>query len=105
MKRPEPLEKEIQKVILDYLEARHIFCWKEHSGGLLVDGGTRYMPIGLRGKSDIFGIYKGKFLAIEVKRPSGVLTEEQQSFLDRVNREGGIAFVARNLEDVINTLI
>jgi hypothetical protein len=38
-------------------------------------------------------------LAIEVKTPSGKVTQEQQQFIDRVNKEGGIAGVARSIAD------
>lgn len=101
MKMPEPLEKDIQSSILEYLHARGIFCWKEHSSGIMIDGGQRYMPIGLKGKSDILGIYKGKFLAIEVKRPSGKISNEQLEFLTNINKYGGIGFVAYSIDDVI----
>lgn len=105
MKRPEPLEKDIQSSILDYLQARNIFCWKEHSGGIMVDGGTRYMPIGLKGKADIIGLLRGgRFLAIEVKRPSGKVSEDQQFFLNMIKDMGGLAFVARNIDDVIKQI-
>jgi penicillin-binding protein-related factor A (putative recombinase) len=102
LKRPEPLEKAIQKTILDYLHRRQIFCWKEHSSGIMVEGGQRYMPLGLKGKADILGIYQGKFLAIEVKRPSGVLSPEQELFLYNIRKHGGIAIVARDVDDLIN---
>lgn len=103
LKIQEPLEKEIQKSIMDYLEAKRVFCWKEHSGGIMIDGGDRYMPIGLKGKSDILGILSGgRFLAIEVKRPSGKVRPEQQEFIDNINSRGGLAFVARSIDDVIS---
>lgn len=103
LKVVEPLEKDIQSSIIDYLEAKKVFCWKEHSGGIPRDNGKWFMPIGLKGKSDILGIYKGKFLAIEVKRPSsGVVSPDQQYFMDRVNKEGGIAFVATSIDDLIS---
>lgn len=105
LKKPEPLEKEIQATILQYLQARKIFCWKEHSGGVPMDGGKFFMPIGLKGKADILGILPGgRFLAIEVKRRSGVLSQDQKYFLDRVSQEGGVAFVAYSLDDVIEKL-
>lgn len=97
-----PLEKDIQKAILDYLNLKGIFCWKEHSGGLPVDNGQRFIPIGLRGKSDILGIIQGgRFLAIEVKRPKGKVSVEQRLFLEKINEKGGIAFVATSVDDVI----
>lgn len=101
LKKYEPLEKDIQASILEYLHAKKIFCWKEHSGGLMIDGGKRYMPIGLKGKADILGCYRGRFLAIEVKRPSGKLSVDQYEFITQINNAGGLAFVATSIDDVI----
>jgi hypothetical protein len=56
------------------------------------------------GISDIIGIYNGKFFAIEVKRPGCKLTQAQSKFLEEVCREGGIGFVARSTDDVIEGL-
>jgi hypothetical protein len=39
-------------------------------------------------------------LAIEVKRPRGRVTPEQQQFIDMINEAGGLAFVARSVEEV-----
>jgi hypothetical protein len=47
---------------------------------------------------------RGKFLAIEVKNAKGRLSSHQEAFLNRVNEEGGIAFVARSVDDVIDNL-
>lgn len=52
------------------------------------------------GVSDIIGIYKGKFFAIEVKTKTGKLSEHQKIFLNDVKKNGGIAFVARSIDDV-----
>jgi hypothetical protein len=46
----------------------------------------------------------GRFLAIEVKRPGNKPTPEQQQFIDTINEAGGLAFVARSVEEVDNTL-
>lgn len=105
MKIYEPLEKDIQKSILDYLKARRIFCWKEHSGGIYKPDGSGYIPLGLKGKADILGIYKGKMLAVEVKRPSGRLSADQEYFLKRVRENGGIAIVAHSIDDVEKVLL
>lgn len=57
------------------------------------------------GSSDLIGWTKtGKFLAIEVKTPKGRVSQDQQNFIDVVNKAGGIAFVARHPDDVINFL-
>jgi len=78
-----------------------VFCWKEHSGGIYKPDGTGYIPLGLKGKADILGVYKGRFLAIEVKRPSGKLSVDQYEFITAINNAGGLAFVATSIDDVI----
>lgn len=99
------MEKDIQGAILEYLHARRVYCWKEHSAGIPMDNGKRFMPIGLKGKADILGIIKGgRFLAIEVKRPSGRTSPAQEEFLRNVNENGGLGFVAKSVDDVIEKL-
>lgn len=56
--------------------------------------------MGEKGVSDIIGCHNGRFLAIEIKTEKGRVTPHQQRFLDRVNEAGGVAFVARSIEDV-----
>jgi hypothetical protein len=45
-------------------------------------------------------LVKGRavFLAVEVKAGTDSLSKEQTAFLDQVNHDGGIAFVASSLE-------
>jgi len=63
----------------------------------------RYIPSHTRGVSDIIGCIpkQGRYLAIEVKRPGGKLTPEQQQFIDIINAVGGLAFVAHLVDEVI----
>jgi penicillin-binding protein-related factor A (putative recombinase) len=56
------------------------------------------------GVPDIIGCHNGRLIGIEVKAPRGIVSPAQQAFLDRITAAGGIAFVARSLEDVINGL-
>ena len=52
------------------------------------------------GFSDLFGISnKGQFFAIEVKAPRGIVSDHQQHFLDFISAKGGLAGVARSVED------
>jgi hypothetical protein len=44
------------------------------------------------------------FLAIETKTKRGVVSNEQQSFIDAVNEAGGKAFVARGVEEAVRKL-
>lgn len=86
-------EKEITAQIRHYLKLKGIFHWKNWAGL----GSSR-------GVADILGSYQGKLLAIEVKTARGRISDDQQAFIDRVNQEGGLAFVARSLDDVMKRI-
>ena len=65
----------------------------------------RFVRYAFVGCSDILGQLKnGQFLAIEVKSEVGKLTEKQREFINKVNTNGGVAFVARSIEDVEENL-
>jgi hypothetical protein len=49
---------------------------------------------------DMVGSRVALFLAVEVKTEKGVISTEQQRFVDNVNAAGGIGFIARNDLDV-----
>lgn len=95
MSTPEGL---IKRQILDYLEIRRVFHWVNQAGKI---PGRRLLKVGI---SDILGIYNGKPLAIEVKSEKGKLTDEQQQFQQEFRENGGIAFVAKSIEDVERNL-
>jgi hypothetical protein len=91
--KPKELEADVTKAIRDYLSLRGIWHYKHAQG-----------PFGRAGISDIIGMYNGRYLAIEVKTKTGRVSEHQQEFIDEVKANGGIAFVARSVDDVINGL-
>lgn len=101
-------EKDIQNQIINYLELKKIFHWRQNVGGMkyeyfdknLQKLRLRYVRFGSSGTSDILGIYKGKPFAIEVKSLKGKLNKYQKNFLTNFYDNGGIAIVARKLEDV-----
>ena len=121
-------ETQITRAILQYLGARGIAAWRVNSRVIDLPGkGGRQRPVrfgGMKGMSDIVGIVPsegptvwrqihakattiwqqtqtvGRFLAIEVKSAKGQPTPYQLAFLDLVRRHGGLAFVARSVDDV-----
>lgn len=93
MKQYTESESAITRAIRDYLKLKRIFHYKNHQG-------LGSAP----GVSDIIGIYKKRFLAIECKSSEGKLSAHQREFLNKVNEEGGIGFVARCIEDVMAVL-
>lgn len=97
-------ESVIKRHIMQYLRLKGIFAWVNVSGGIYDPARKIFRKLNgfgmMRGTSDILGVYNGKMLAIEVKNVRGVVSEEQQYFIEQVTRHGGIAFVARSIEDV-----
>ena len=86
-------EAEITKAIRHILKTCGIWHWKVHQSL----GSTPGIP-------DIVGIYRGKFIAIEVKAAKGKVSDNQVRKISEINAAGGHAFVARSVDDVINAL-
>ena len=96
-------EKDIQKVIIEYLLIKKIFHWRQNSGAFKTDAGGFYR-IGIVGAADIFILQKGIIYACEVKNEKGKQSDTQKTFQEQFEKAGGIYFIARNLEDVIKKL-
>jgi hypothetical protein len=95
MNQPALKEKEITYQIRSLLKQFGYYHWKV------------FQTLGSTpGVSDIIGVEPktGKIICIEVKTAKGQLSEFQSRFLQAVNDAGGIAFVARDLETVIEKL-
>jgi hypothetical protein len=95
-------ESTIESEILWRLYKLGIFCWKNTSGGFFDGKRMRRQvnPFAIPGTSDILAIIKGLLIAIEVKSAKGKPTPEQIKFIDNVNKNGGIAFIARSWLEV-----
>ena len=84
------LEKDIVAAILRLLrKTPSCFAWKEHGG-----------MYGTAGIPDIICCYKGRFIGLEVKQPSGHLTELQKLTIEKINAAGGIALLVNSVADV-----
>jgi hypothetical protein len=59
-----------------------------------------------KGSADLIGWCPGgRFLAVEVKKPGGLVSSEQVSFINAVNNHGGIAMVATSAEEFEETYV
>lgn len=68
----------------------------------------RYFTTGLpKGFSDLFGFRRsdGRAIFIEVKTPSGRLSEAQKNFIEQMQKSGAIAGVARSPEDALKIIM
>ena len=74
-------EQDIQRKIIKKLEARGCYV-------------VKVITANKAGVPDILACCEGKFIAIEVKRPNGVLSELQKAHLAMVDKAKGRAIVA-----------
>ena len=105
--QPEPPEAAVLKAVKRALELHPRVAWVErlNSGAgqiAFADGAkSQWMRFAWRGAPDLLGqMVDGRILCVEAKRPSGRLRPDQEAFLNTVRCQGGVAFVARSVDDV-----
>ena len=102
VKLPVMRERDVVKVILDYCSAEGIFIHRRNVGAMKID--QRYIRFAKRGSADLWGIYRGRHMECEVKRPGEVPTKEQYDWLNLCAEEGGISIWADSLDMFIQAL-
>jgi len=88
------VEQHIQTSIISFIKS---------IGGLPI----KQNQIGIYGQAgvpDIIACIKGRFVAIEVKRPGEKPTPIQEAFLESITKKGGVAFWSDNLDRVKSLL-
>ena len=81
------LESKIQSKILKNLKELGVYAHKN-------------ITTNKKGVPDIIVCFKGKYLALEVKRPGGKTTELQDYNIVKIKQSGGVAEVVYSWEDV-----
>lgn len=112
-------ESQIQSEILLALSESACVVWRvgtsrawvgkiihKHQNVVTLDNATMILTGLAVGGSDIIGIHRptGRFIAIEVKSKNGRPTKEQLNFIRIVKEAGGIAGIARSVEDALALL-
>lgn len=96
-------ESDIQRTIIDYLNVKKIFHFRNNSGALpTLHGG--FIRFGAVGSPDIIAVVKGTFVGIEVKNKTGKQSPAQKDFQERLEAAGGRYILAKQLEDVSSVL-
>ncbi|MGL4517040.1 MAG: VRR-NUC domain-containing protein [Shewanella sp.] len=98
-------ESDIQRLIMLALSEAGCVVWRNNCGVLKNAAGIP-IKFGLCvGSSDLIGIAPGgRFLAVEIKTPTGKATPEQIRFIEAVRARGGIAGVVRSPSDALALL-
>lgn len=110
LKHPEPSEADVLSAVLTCLamHPRVAFAHRMNTGaGKILRRGkvSQFMRWGFPGCPDVLGMLRGgALLAVECKRPSGETTPTQAAFLECVRANGGVAVVARSVDDVLEAL-
>ena len=105
-KKAEPLEKVIQNEICEYLESKKHFFWRQNNTPIFqMDKGKarfRRMPkFSMLGIPDIIVLTDGGYAVfLEVKRPSGKLSEHQIKFKNKCEEKGCEYYRVTNLNQV-----
>ena len=103
---PIPYERDVLAGCLKALALHRRVAWAHRMNvGGMVNAAGQHVRFGFNGCSDIVGqLVTGEFLAIECKRPGERPTDDQVAFLGRVQRAGGVAFVAWSIDDIARGL-
>ena len=106
--QPRALDRKEAAALVEVLKALRTHpavAWVERMNSGAVRIGGRFLRFGWPGCPDVLGqLNDGRLLGVEVKGPAGRLRPEQAVFLDRVRAAGGVAFMARDLRDVLREL-
>jgi penicillin-binding protein-related factor A (putative recombinase) len=97
-------ETDLTNSVRAILKTLRIFHWKQWQGPMS-------QP---KGVSDILGIIDGRMFAIEMKRPgwtppkqgtkAWIHHKQQSDFLEAIRANGGIAFFAQSVDEVVDGL-
>lgn len=94
-------EAELQSAVrLELGRVPDLCLWRNSIGS--PDGVHHYgLP---KGSADLIGILAGRFIALELKSPTGRVSPEQTTWLACVRRFGGFACVVRSVNEAIAAL-
>lgn len=98
------LERDVQRLIVDYCKAHSIFVQRRNVAGVQKLSGNRYVQLGKRGQADLWGILRGVHWECEVKRPGEKPKPDQVEWLTDCAQAGARAFWADSLEMFIEGL-
>lgn len=98
-------ESDIQRLIMLALSEAGCLIFRNNTGVLKNAAGIP-IKFGLCvGSSDLIGLTPtGRFLAVEIKTPTGKATPEQLRFIEAVRSRGGIAGIARSPAEALALL-
>lgn len=82
-----------------------VTLWRNNVGHAVMTGNRRVtFGVGGPGGSDLIGMFRGRFLAIEIKTPRGRQSPEQRQFQQLVESKGGVYLMPRSVQHATSML-
>lgn len=79
--------------------------WRNNIGTAILTGGARVKyGIGNPGGADLIGMFRGRFVAVEIKTPTGRQTTDQRRFQALVESKGGLYVIVSSADDARSLL-
>ena len=104
MKKIEASEKEIQNTIIEWLNAKRIFCYRQNSGSFIDKAKHYYKFASIDGLPDIVVIVRGRYIGLEVKRKGGKQRDSQIETERAIKNAGGNYFTVYSLEEAMASI-
>lgn len=103
-------EAPVQNAVLTWLNLQYgCFAWRNNTVGVFDPIRKVYLKpnsrFHVKGAPDILAVYKGRFIGVECKSPTGGrLSEDQILFAEKFRKCGGLYIVAKSINDVVMAL-
>jgi hypothetical protein len=99
-------EAQLQDAIRLELGKHPALClWRNNIGRAKIRGYWVAYGVGGPGAADLIGLFRGRFVALEIKTPIGRQSPEQRTFQSLVERKGGVYAVLRSVADAAAWLV
>lgn len=82
-----------------------LVLWRNNIGHAVMRHGARVtFGVGGPGGADLIGLFRGRFVAIEIKTPTGRQSPEQKQYEALVRRLGGEYAILRSVDEALSWL-
>ena len=103
MSSPKIKEKDLLKLVIDYLSIKKVFHYRQNSGALKTDRGG-FVRFGTLGAPDLVIVVKGLYIGCELKVGKNYQSPTQKQFQKDLELAGGLYWLVYSLDDVIKKL-
>lgn len=79
--------------------------YQDQNGRTIREKGMYVPNTGVKGRGDCEGMYKGKFISVEVKIGKDRLSPQQINYGMSVEKDGGVYIVAKNFDMFVEQLV